>query len=353
MTKRLISVLDIKTLYEQGQKELCLDDNALITPAARDAAVEYGIKILRGGVQPYTATVTPEAPAAPAVQPVPVTPVGPVSPVIPLAPSVQMHQTPSASGASPVVEAGAIVNRSEAVSPATKCPPVPGYREDNTLITSPWPELKPIPCSVAQQPTPSSQTVPWPVANPVAFQAISGGNAPAAPAVPTVPAAPSCSPGVDGDLVAKIVQQVMSQINGGQCPAASPQADLVRAIDPDTGFMLIKGNSLKMDVFNDGEKDRPGVYIKELTNPQESPNMTSGFMALDHTDLTWTLTYDEMDYVIDGTLEFIVNGKKFTGLPGDVFYIPANTTVTFTTPNTTRFFFVTYPANWAELAGVK
>ncbi|MDO4541530.1 MAG: hypothetical protein Q4C00_01700 [Bacillota bacterium] len=344
MSKRLISVLDIKTLYEQGQKELCLDDDSIITPAAKDTAVEYGIKIQRGGIAPCTATVP--APTQ-------------VTPVIPAAPAVSMAQaSPVSSGASPVVAAGSVVNRSQAVSPATKCPPVPGYREDNTLITSPWPELKPTPCSVATQPTPSAQTVPWPAANPVAFQAIAGGNTPQAPepvvpAAPAVPASQCCSQGVDGDLVAQIVRQVMSQLNGGQCEAPSPQADLVRAIDPDTGFMLIKGNNIKMDVFNDGEKDRPGVFIKELTNPQESPNMTSGFMALDHADLTWTLTYDEMDYVIDGTLEFIVNGKKYTGLPGDVFYIPTNTTVTFTTPDTTKFFFVTYPANWAELCGAK
>lgn len=346
MTKRLISVLDIKTLFEQGQKELCLDDDAIVTPAARDTAVEYGIKIQRGGIVPCTATVAP---------PVQVTPVAQPAPVVTAAPAVQPYQASPA--ASPVVTAGPIVNRSQAVSPATKCPPVPGYREDNTLITSPWPELKPIPCSVATQSTPSAQTVPWPKANPVAFQAIAGGNGPvtpqAAPA-PVVSNNQNAAQGVDSDLVAQIVQQVMQQMNGGQCAAAPcPQADLVRAIDPDTGFMLIKGNSVKMDVFNDGEKDRPGVYIKELTNPQESPNMTSGFMALDHSDLTWTLTYDEMDYVIDGTLEFIVNGKKYTGLPGDVFYIPTNTTVTFTTPDTTKFFFVTYPANWAELSGAK
>ncbi len=347
MTKRLISVLDIKTLVEQGQKELCLDDDALITPAARDAAVEYGVKINKGGIAPCTATVAaPMQPASAAPQPV----AAPVQPV------AQPYQ--ASSGASPVVAAGPIVNRSQAVSPATKCPPVPGYREENTLITSPWPELKPIPCSVATQPTPSAQTVPWPTANPVAFQAIAGGNGPVAPAPqPTAataaPVASNAAPGVDSNLVAQIVQQVMNQMNGGQATPACPQADLVRAIDPDTGFMLIKGNSVKMDVFNDGEKDRPGVFIKELTNPQESPNMTSGFMGLDHADLTWTLTYDEMDYVIDGTLEFIVNGKKYTGLPGDVFYIPANTTVTFTTPDSTKFFFVTYPANWAELCGAK
>ena len=46
--KRLISVNDIKSLYEQGQKEFYQDDDCIITPAAREAATEYGVKIIKG-----------------------------------------------------------------------------------------------------------------------------------------------------------------------------------------------------------------------------------------------------------------------------------------------------------------
>ncbi len=317
--KRLISVVDIKTLSEKGQTEFMVDDDTIVTPAAKDAANEFGVKIVKAAAPCCVATVPAEGVSA---------------------------------AASPVVSAGAVVERSQAVSPATLCPPVPGYRESNTLITSPWPEAGQITnCAVRTQPTPSSATTPWPKANPVAFQAI----APTAPAaapiaaeeVPAAVPAPSCA-GVDPEMVAKIVQQVMSQM--GISPTADcPQSDLVRVIDPESGFMLIKGDSIKFEPFNDGEKDYEGIWIKEFTNPKESPNLTSGIMVFDNKQLHWTLTYDEMDYVIDGVLEFIVNGKKYTGYPGDSFYIPANTTVTFSTPDKAKFFFVTYPANWFEL----
>lgn len=321
--KRLISVVDIKTLSEKGQNELMVDDETIVTPSARDAAVEFGVKITKAAAPCCVATVPAEMVSA---------------------------------GASPVVAAGPVVERSQAVSPATYCPPVPGFREDNTLLTSPWPDAGKIAhCSVMTQPTPSSATTPWPKANPVAFQAL-------APTAPTAQATPAecCSSapepvqavptqgGVDPALVAKIVQQVMSQLDGAVADDC-PQANLVRAIDPETGFMLIKGDSVKLNPFNDGEKDYDGIWIKEFTNPKESPNMTSGIMVFDNAQLPWTLTYDEMDYVIDGVLEFIVNGKKYTGYPGDSFYIPANTSVTFSTPNKAKFFFVTYPANWSEL----
>ncbi len=348
--KRLISVNDIKSLYEQGQKEFYQDDDTVITPAARDAASEFGVKIIKGRL-PY-GVGNPDS-------------------------------YPISSGASPVVAQGASVVKSDAVSPATKCPPVPGYRGDQPLYTSPWPDVVPrTNCSVRTQNTPSSYTTPWPKANPIAREALAniepartapgpfnaGAPSPIQPittvsctgngAVPaavtpcaaaniaSAPVAPAAG-GVDPQLVAEIVQQVLAGL--GECP----QANLDRVVEPGTGFMLIKSANAPLDVFNDGTNDRPGIYIKEFTNPKESPNMTSGIMEFDNSSLDWHLTYDEMDYVIDGTLEFIVNGQKFTGYPGDSFFIPADTHVTFTTPNKAKFFFVTYPANWAETAGLK
>ncbi len=158
-------------------------------------------------------------------------------------------------------------------------------------------------------------------------------------------AAPANLQDIDSSLVAKIVREVMSTM-GGMFPQS-----LVKEVDP-SGFMLIKGNSVQMGPFNDGKVDREGIGIKEVTEIKESKNMTAGFMTFENSNLTWTLTYDEFDYVVEGTLEFIVNGKTYTGEPGDVFYIPADTTVTFSTPNKTKFFFVTYPANWQELCGL-
>lgn len=354
--KRLISVNDIRSLYEQGQKEFYQDDDTVITPAARDAATEFGVKIIKGCL-PY-GVGNPDS-------------------------------YPVSSGASPVVSAGATVVKSDACSPATKCPPVPGYRGDQPLYTSPWPDVVPrTNCSVRTQNTPSSYTSPWPKANPVARQALKyiepartapgpfnagapspiqpitsvscypgqGGEAVPAAVTPcsaaNIAEAPAVSapaaPAVDPAMIAQIVQQVLSGM-GNTCA----QASLDRVVDPGTGFMLIKSSNTALEPFNDGTQDRPGIYIKEFTNPQESPNMTSGIMEFDHSSLDWTLTYDEMDYVIEGTLEFIVNGQKFTGHAGDSFYIPANTHVTFTTPNTAKFFFVTYPANWAETCGLK
>jgi ethanolamine utilization protein EutQ len=150
---------------------------------------------------------------------------------------------------------------------------------------------------------------------------------------------------VDPAMIAKIVGEVMKSLNQTQ------PSQLVKEVDQ-SGLRLVKGNTVVLENFNTGDPSH-NVKIKEILNIKESPNMATGFMSMEKTTFDWHLTYDEMDYVIEGTLEFIVDGKKYTGKTGDVFFIPANTKVTFSTPDKVKFFFVTYPANWAELSGYK
>lgn len=160
--------------------------------------------------------------------------------------------------------------------------------------------------------------------------------------VATVSSEPVVS-SVNPEMISRIVMEVMAKL---------PQfcmSEMVKEVDPETGFALIKGNTVNCEKFNTGNpKDKVG--IKEILTIKESPNMATGFMTIEDSAFDFQLKYDEIDYVVDGTLEFIVNGKKYTGHAGDVFFIPMNTKVTFASPDKCRFFFVTYPANWAELA---
>jgi ethanolamine utilization protein EutQ len=151
---------------------------------------------------------------------------------------------------------------------------------------------------------------------------------------------------IDQNLIAKIVGEVMKNLGSGNQPS-----QLVKEADR-SGLRLVKGDTVVLERFNTGNPSHK-VKIKEILNTKESPNMATGFMELEDTSFSWELKYDEIDYIIDGTLEFIVDGRKYTGTSGDVFFIPANTKVTFSTPDKVKFFFVTYPANWAELSGYK
>lgn len=88
------------------------------------------------------------------------------------------------------------------------------------------------------------------------------------------------------------------------------------------------------------------VRVKDLTTLQQSPNMAAGVMEVGQTTFPWTLSYDEFDVILEGTLEIIVNGQTISGHPGDVLYIPRGSSIAFQSPNKARFIYVTYPANW-------
>lgn len=139
--------------------------------------------------------------------------------------------------------------------------------------------------------------------------------------------------GIDQDLVAKIVNEVMKLMD---VPGKPPQ--LVKEADP-SGLRLIKGSTVALEKFNTGNPEHD-VKVKEILNIRESPNLSSGFMSIEETAFDWHSTHDEIDHIVEGTLEYIINGKKYTATAGDVVFIPGSSRVTFSTPNKVKFFFV-------------
>jgi ethanolamine utilization protein EutQ len=83
-----------------------------------------------------------------------------------------------------------------------------------------------------------------------------------------------------------------------------------------------------------------------LTSADGSP-MGAGFMALDRGEFAWTLTYDEVDIVVEGELVITRGGEVVRGGSGDVIFIPKDSAITFGTPAGVKFVYVTYPADWS------
>lgn len=113
------------------------------------------------------------------------------------------------------------------------------------------------------------------------------------------------------------------------------------------GLKVVRGSSVKMDVFDTGD---PNVkaYYQELVSKEES-KMSAGFLVIDHSEFEWELTYEEIDYVIEGTLTVTIDGKTFTAKAGDVLFVPSGSKVIWGSPDKARVFYSTYPANWADL----
>ncbi len=88
------------------------------------------------------------------------------------------------------------------------------------------------------------------------------------------------------------------------------------------------------------------VYTKDLFSLEQSPRLGAGLMEMEDTTFSWTLTYDEMDYVIQGELSVLINGEKITAGPGEVIYIPKGSSIQFSVAGRARFLYFVYPANW-------
>lgn len=91
------------------------------------------------------------------------------------------------------------------------------------------------------------------------------------------------------------------------------------------------------------------IKMTDVITAREA-NLAAGFMIFEKSNLPWTLTYDEIDYVVEGDFELRVGNKVFKGKPGDVISIPKGTSVVFGSPSRAKVFYVTYPANWEEMS---
>lgn len=88
------------------------------------------------------------------------------------------------------------------------------------------------------------------------------------------------------------------------------------------------------------------VYTRDLLSLEESPRLGCGVMVMEQTTFPWTLQYDEIDFVMEGTLSIICGNQTVTAGPGEGIYIPKGNKISFSAPEKARFLYVTYPADW-------
>ena len=150
-----------------------------------------------------------------------------------------------------------------------------------------------------------------------------------------------------GSVSEELVDQL---INKALRRPAVPQAGEDALLQGRAGGRIIKhvaGGSIKMGIFDGAGKEKR-VGIADVVTAADGSSMGAGFMAWENCFFPWTLTYDEVDLVLEGELHIRCNGETTVGKAGDVLFIPKNTRIEFGTPTKVRFFYVAYPANWQE-----
>ena len=134
---------------------------------------------------------------------------------------------------------------------------------------------------------------------------------------------------MDHKKLEEIIRQVLLEhLGGGVQTVKVPQLAVTEAHRMDTG--------------NPGDR----VYTRDLFTLEQSPRLGVGIMEMTDTTFPWTLNYDEMDYVVEGRLDVLCNGRKASAGPGEVIYIPKGSEIQFSVTGHARFLYFVYPADW-------
>lgn len=150
---------------------------------------------------------------------------------------------------------------------------------------------------------------------------------------------------LDKSLLEKLVRQIIEEkING-----SNDSVDFERQKDI-SGITSVKLQTVKVDESNRLDTGNPNdvVYTKDVFNLKESERLGCGMMEMKATTFDWTLNYDEIDYVIEGHLDVIIDGRKISADAGEIILIPKGSKIQFSVPEFARFMYVTYPADWAS-----
>lgn len=142
--------------------------------------------------------------------------------------------------------------------------------------------------------------------------------------------------------IREIVQKVLSEIAGQD---SSPRME--KQVDS-SGVICVKTSSVKCLPFDTG-KSGDEVRLIDVVSTSESPRLGIGIMEMTHTTFDWTLHYDEVDYIIEGSLSIVIDGNTVTGNKGDIIFIPKESKISFSAEEYARFMYVSYPADWQNV----
>ena len=150
---------------------------------------------------------------------------------------------------------------------------------------------------------------------------------------------------VDRTTLESMIRDILvEKLSGTNCGTAS-----YREVTK-SGVIAVKVPKVSVSEADRMDTGVPGdiVYTKDLFSLSESPRLGCGVMEMSHTTFDWTLNYDEIDYVIEGTLSILINGECATANAGELVLIPKGSKIKFSVPDHARFIYVTYPADWAS-----
>lgn len=142
-----------------------------------------------------------------------------------------------------------------------------------------------------------------------------------------------------GDLESRVRELVSGILGEERVPVERPTARSVKVVDH---------RAVVLEPFGfPGPGPDQQVHATDVVTSEDGSPMAAGYMSLTAGQFPWTLTYDEVQVVLEGELHIGTTTGTRIGRPGDVLYVPKGSAITFGTPSWAKFIYVTFPADWA------
>ena len=98
----------------------------------------------------------------------------------------------------------------------------------------------------------------------------------------------------------------------------------------------------------------PGMaMIARLVGPDQSASMGAGIATFDACSIEWTVLYDEVIVVLEGTFRLRIGAqgeRVIEAGPGDVIWLPENTPLRYEGDGA-KVFYALHPVDWQQRTG--
>ncbi|HCJ4349970.1 TPA: DUF861 domain-containing protein [Listeria innocua] len=143
------------------------------------------------------------------------------------------------------------------------------------------------------------------------------------------------------DISKELIEQLVKQV------VLEKMGQSSKHVDP-SGILSVKLPEVRVSEEDRLDTGNPSdvVYTKDLVTLEESKRLGFGLMEMKDTTFDWFLDYDEVDYIIEGRLDVVIDGRNVSAGPGELIFIPKGSQIKFSVNGEARFIYVTYPADW-------
>jgi ethanolamine utilization protein EutQ len=92
--------------------------------------------------------------------------------------------------------------------------------------------------------------------------------------------------------------------------------------------------------------------IARVINASNSRHMGGGIEYLENVTIDWTVTYDEILFIVEGPLTIAFDDREHRCEAGDIVFLPEGTHLRYIAEGRAAYFYAVYPVDWAARQGI-